>query len=163
MFMLHNLGKMKQWIWLISLYLADFITAEQGTSDQIAVVLREEWLSRNLAEGELKQFHEEDAVSDYDIKILLEEKRGLPKSNNFTIIRGLLKNEKNTKILLPENLDEFVDFLSVQFNTTVFDKNDQVQLINKRDQGKVEFYLMVPWQALPIPDLNPKQKSTIKR
>ena len=156
------LGKMKHWIWIIFLYLVDFITAEQGTSDQISLVLREEWLSRNLAEGELKQFHEEDVVSDYDIKILLEEKRGLPKKNNFTIIRGLLKNEKN-EILLPENLYEFVNFLSVQFNTTVFDKSYQVQLTNKRDQGKVEFSLMVPWQALPIPDLNPKQKSTIKR
>ena len=155
------LGKMKHWIWIIFLYLVDFITAEQGTSDQISLVLREEWLSRNLAEGELKQFHEEDVVSDYDIKILLEEKRGLPKKNNFTIIRGLLKNEKN-EILLPENLYEFVNFLSVQFNTTVFDKSYQVQMTNKRDQGKVEFSLMVPWQALPIPDLNPKQKSTNK-
>ena len=75
--MLHNLGTMKHWIWTIFLYLVDFITAEQGTSDQIALVLREEWLSRNLADGELKPFHEEDVVSDYDIKILLEEKRAL--------------------------------------------------------------------------------------
>ena len=153
---------MKHCIWIIFLSLADFINAEQGTSGQISLVLREEWLSRNLAEGELKQFHEEDVVSDYDIKILLEEKRGLSKSNNFTIIRGLLKNEINTEILLPENLNEFVDFLSVKFNTSVFDKSDQVRLINERDQGTVEFSVMVPWNALPKPDLDTKKKSIIK-
>ena len=152
---------MKHWIWIIFLYLINFINAEQGTSDQISLVLREEWLSRNLAEGELKQFHEEDHVSDYDIKKLLEGKRSLPKSN-FTIIRGLLKNEKNTEISLPEDLNEFVDYLSVKFNTTVFDQSYQVQLINERDQGTVEFSVMVPWHSLPKPDLKPKQKSIIK-
>ena len=115
---------MKHWIWIIFLYLINFINAEQGTSDQISLVLREEWLSRNLAEGELKQFHEEDHVSDYDIKKLLEGKRSLPKSN-FTIIRGLLKNEKNTEISLPEDLNEFVDYLSVKFNRGNL-KNDEI-------------------------------------
>ena len=74
-----------------------------------------------------------------------------------------MKYEKNTEILLPENLTEFVDFLSVKFNTTVFDKSYQIQLINERDQGIVEFSLMVPWQALPKPDLSAKQKSIIYR
>ena len=148
---------MKNCIWIIFLYLASFINA-QRTSEQISLVLREEWLSRNLAEGELYKFHEEDHVSDYDIKILLEKKRGLSKSKNFTIVRGLLKNENNTEILLPEDLNEFVDFLSFEFNATVFDKSDLIQIIKETDQGRDEFTLMVPWQALP--DLNnTKQKS----
>ena len=147
---------MKHCMWIIFLYLASFINA-QRTSEQISLVLREEWLARNLAEGELYQFHEEDHVSDYDIKILIEKNRGLSKSKNFTIVRGLLKNENNTEILLPEDLNEFVDFLSFEFNATVFDKSDLIQIIKETDQGRDEFTLMVPWQALP--DLNTKQKS----
>ena len=148
---------MKHCIWIIFLYLANFINALR-TSEQISLVLREEWLSRNLAEGELYHFHEEDHVSDYDIKIVLEKKRGLLKSKNFTIIRGLLKNENNTEILLPEDLNEFVDFLSFKFNATVFDKSDLIQMIKETDKGRCEFTLMVPWQAF-LPDLKTKQKS----
>ena len=72
---------MKLCLWMISLYLASFAKAQQGTSDQIALVLREEWLSRNLADGELKQFHEEEAVSEHTIQILREKMRGLSKGS----------------------------------------------------------------------------------
>ena len=153
---------MKHCLSIILLYLASFTKAQQGNSDQIALVLREEWLSRNLADGELKQFYEEEVVSEHQIQILREKMRGLSKSKNFTIIRGLLSNENNTKVLLPEDLNEFVNFLSHQFNATVFDKSDFIQLINGTDQSKVKFWLMVPWQVKPTPGLSPKKKSKLK-
>ena len=153
---------MKLCLWIFLLYLTSYIQAQQGTSDQIALVLREEWLARNLADGELKQFHEEEVITEHQIQFLREKNRGISKSKNFTIIRGVLTNENNSEVLLPEDLNEFVNFLSNQFNATVFDKSNFIQMINKTDQGKVEFLLMVPWHSEPTPDLSPKKKSKLK-
>ena len=116
---------MKHWLWTNLLFLVDYIKAD----DQIAMVLQEEWLSRNLAEGELREFYEEDAISEHQIQILLQEKRVSLKGYNFTIIRGLLKNENNTDILLPKHLQKFIDFFSNQFYTRVFDESDSNQIL----------------------------------
>ena len=153
---------MKHWLWTLSVFLVDYIKAD----DQIAMVLQEEWLSRNLAEGELREFYEVDAISEHHIQTLLEEKKVLTRKYNFTIIRGLLKNENNTEILLPTDLQKFVLFFSSQFHNKVFDKRDsnQIQIINQTDLGfksEVEFSLLAPWQGLPNPDLSPKQKSKL--
>ena len=151
---------MKHWLWTLFVFLVDYIKAD----DQIAMVLQEEWLSRNLAEGELREFYEEDAISEHHIQTLLEEKKVLTRKYNFTIIRGLLKNENNTEILLPTDLQKFVHFFSSQFHNRVFDKRDsnQIQIINQTDLGlksEVEFSLLAPWQGFSNPDLSPKQKS----
>ena len=152
---------MNNFLWIYFLYLLKLIKGQQGTSDQISLVLREEWLARNLAEGELRDFYEEHAISGHQIQELKEKGVVLSKNQNFTIIRGLLKNENNTDTLMPSDLHEFVDFLSNLFDTTVFNKIDLKQMINQTDQEEVQFILMVPWKAVPKQDLSPKQKSKI--
>ena len=151
---------MKHWLSTFLLFLVDHIKA-----NQISMVLQEEWLSRNLVEGELREFYEEDAISAHHIQILLEEKKVLPKKYNFTIIRGLLENENNTEILLPSDLHKFVNFFSSHFHTRDFGKSDsnQMQIINQTELGKVEFSLMAPWQDLPNHDFYPEQKSKKKK
>ena len=154
---------MKHWLWTNLLFLVDYIKAD----DQIAMVLQEEWLSRNLAEGELREFYEEDAISEHQIQILLQEKRVSLKGYNFTIIRGLLKNENNTDILLPKDLEKFIDFFSSQFHTKDFDKSDsnKILIINQTDLGlksEVQFSIMAPWQVLSNLNISPEQKSKKK-